>query len=324
MTEVTEIPENLLEAQLIKDEKEVKEGLKKVEELTEIQYLPGFENKVGFFPKLEDLEGNPVLARFSYGSEAPNMSSVFFDSDKGESEVTGDRNVRDFLDSQGFQGYPNVIQVLGKFEGDEPQIEEVDRDTLADKAKVVGNLVFTRDPEITLMIKPADCPVAVIYCKDEHGNPLVAIDHSGADATNAGITRQGAWALENILGVNLSQAQVAIFPGVSQKNYYITKEWEANGVVKKRQNGIPNMNWKDFITPSESNDPRAKRYVDITSALEMQLLEAGIKPENIQAYRVDTYEDAAKGIAFSRRYSGEHNGEHPGGNLVAVQLTSRK
>ncbi len=316
-------PQPTLEEQLFKDAQQVKEGLKRVEELSEIQYLSGFENKVGYFPKLEALEGKPVLARFSYGSEAPNMSSVFFDSDKGESEVTGDRNVRDFLDSQGFSNYPNVIQVLGKFEGDELQIEEVDRNTLSDKSKVVGNLVFTRDPEVTLIIKPADCPVAVIYCKDEHGNPLVAIDHSGADATNAGITRQGIWMLKNILGVDLSEAQVSIFPGVSQKNYYITKEWEANGVVKKRQNGIPKMNWKDFINPLESDDPRAKRYVDITSALEMQLLEAGIKPENIHAYRVDTYEDASKEIAFSRRYSGEHNGERPGGNLVAVQLTSK-
>jgi hypothetical protein len=55
----------------------------------------------------------------------------------------------------------------------------------------------------------------------------------------------------------------------------------------------------------------------------MQALQAGIKPENIQAYRRDTYKDAAQGIAYSRRYSDEHNREHDGGNLVAIQLATK-
>ena len=309
-----------LEEQLARDSQEVREKMGKVEELSEIKYLPGFENKVGFFPHLEGLEGQPVLARFSYGSEAPNMSSVFFDPTKGESSESGTRNTQDFLDSQGFTG--QAIQVLGKFEGNEPQIEEVNTDTLKAKTKVAGNLIFTRDPNVTLMIKPADCPVAVIYCKDENGNPLIAIDHAGADAVNAGITRQGIWALKNILGVDLSTAFVSVFPGVSKDNYFITKEWETpTGEIKKRANGIPKMNWGEYIDPLESDDPRQKRYVDILSALEMQLIEGGIPPENIQAYRVDTYEDATKEKAFSRRYSNEHNMARPGGQIVAVQLT---
>lgn len=317
MEEAAEL--NPLEQQLVEDVKGVREKLTKIDELTEITYVPGFENRVGLFPRLESLEGKPVLARFSYGGEAPNMSSVFFDSANGESSVTGDRSTRDFLESQGFTG--TVIQVLGKFEGNEPQIEEVDKHTVSDKAKAVGNLIFTRDPEVTLMIKPADCPTAVIYCKDEHGNPLVAIDHGGADAVNAGISRDGLWALKNILGVDLAQAQVVIFPGVSQKNFFITREWKtANGMIKRRDNGIPQINWREHISPAQTDDPEEKRYVDITSALEMQIIEAGVMPENMQVYRRDTYEDAANGLAYSRRYSGEHNGARPGGNLLAVQL----
>ncbi|HYM64939.1 MAG TPA: laccase domain-containing protein [Candidatus Sulfotelmatobacter sp.] len=322
MAETTDAT-NSLELQLAKDAKEVSEKMTRIEELTEIQYVPGFENKVGFFPKLESLEEGPVLARFSYGKDSPNMSSVFFDSAKGESSITGDRNTRDFLDSQGFTG--TVIQVLGKFEGNEPQIEEVDRDTASDKIKVVGNLVFTRDPEVTLIIKPADCPTAIIYCKDEHGNPLVAIDHGGADAVNAGITRQGVWALKNILGVDLSQAQVAIFPGVSQDNFFISREWKTTtGEIKRRDNGIPEMNWREHIKSAKTSDLEEKRYVDITSALEMQLLEAGIPPTNIQAYRRDTYKDAENGIAYSRRYSNDHARERDGGQVVAVQLKPDK
>ena len=317
--------ENPLERQLIQDHQEVLKKKEGVEEMTEIHFVPGFENRVGFFPKLENLEGQPVLARFSYGKDAPNMSSVFFDP-ISETAKMGEDNTKEFLESQGFTG--PLIQVLGKFGEGALQIEEVDRETVKDAGKVekiVGNYVFTRDPEVTLFIKPADCPVAVIYCKDEHGNPLVVIDHSGADATNAGITRQGVWALKNILGVDLSTAQVAIFPGVSQDNFFITKEWEANGQVKKRENGIPKMNWGEFIRPLDSTNPREKRFVDITSALEMQLIEAGILPTNIQAYRRDTYEDARNGLAFSRRFSGENQDENgnrarEGGQIVAVQL----
>lgn len=310
MAEITD----LIEHKFIQREKEVSEALKKVEEFTSVEFIPGFENKVGFFPKLENLDGQPVLARFSYGKDASNMSSVFFDSNKGESSVTGERNTRDFLESQEFVNYSNVIQVQGKFEGTEAQIEEVDLDTLKDKNKVVGNMIYTRDPNITLIIKPADCPVAVIYCKDKEGNPLVAIDHSGADACNAGITRQGLWYLRDQLGVDLSEAIIVVSPGVSKDNFYITNEPDRRG------NGIVERNWGDFISPRQTDDPSEKRYVDILSAFEMQAIQAGVLPSNIQSYRVDTYKDAAERRAFSRRYSAEHNGERPGGQIVAVQL----
>ncbi len=285
----------------------------KVSYLSQIQYLKDFENRVGYFPILENLAGKPVLARFSYGKYAPNMSSVFFDSAKGESELTGERNTRDFLKSQGFN--LNAISIRGKFQGTEAQIEEVSLETLDEKNIVVGNLIFTRDPRITLFIKPADCPVAVIYCQDENGNSLVAIDHSGADATNSGITTQGLLYLNEELGVDLTKATVSIFPSISQKNFYITNTPE------KRGNGIIEINWGEYISPKKTNDPKEERFVDITSALEMQAIKAGIKPQNIQAYRVDTYEDATRGNAFSRRYSNDHGGIRPGAQILAVMLS---
>lgn len=307
--------EDNIEQKFTQREQEVGEGLKQVEELTEIQYLPGFEDRVGHFPRLESLSGRPVLARFSYGKNSPNMSAVFYDKENS-SEIVGERNTRDFLHEQGFA--LNEIQILGKFEGTEAQIEEVSLDTLKDKSKVVGNVVFTRDSRITLIIKPADCPVAIVYAKDKDGNPLVAIDHSGVDAANAGMTRQGLWYLQDELGVDLSKATIAVFPGVSQKNFYIANEPERRG------NGIVERNWGDFITPKKTDDPSEKRYVDILSAFEMQAIQAGVKPGNIQAYRVDTYEDAALGKAYSRRYSDEHGGARPGGQIVAVQLRTKQ
>ncbi len=311
MAEVKQVVDNI-EAKLAAQGQEVMEGIKKVAELSDIEYVPGFEGRVGLFPKLEALPNMPVIARFSYGKKAPNMSAVFFDNDKGESEVTNARNRKEFFKSQGFG--ENVIQIKGKFEGTEAQIEEVSLETLQDKPFIVGNLIFTRDPRLTMYILPADCATVVIYAKDKDGHDLVAIDHCGADAENAGITRQGLWYLQDELGVDLAEAIAVVFPGVSQDNYFITNEPERRG------NGIIERNWGPFISPKKTDDPSEKRYVDILSAFEMQALQAGMRAENIQAYRRDTYQDAADGIAYSRRYSGEHGGAHNGGNLVAVQL----
>lgn len=327
MDKIFEI-QNPLDKQLQREQQAIREGVRQIEEFPEIKYVPGFEQSVGFFPSLESIEGHPVLARFSYGEKAPNMSSVFFDSDNGESEVTGDRNTREFLESQGFTG--PFIQALGKFEGREAQIEEVDLDTLKDKVKVVGNVVFTRDPRITLIIKPADCPTGILYCKDSLGNDVTAIIHGGADAINAGLTRQGLQALQIELGVDLSEARLAIFPGVSKDNFFISRQWRLpNGEIRRRETGIFPLNWGEFISEQKTDDPEEKRYVDITSAFEMQALQAGMSVENIQAYRRDTYEDADAKIAYSRRYTNEMEKKtgkrvRDGGQIVATQITPQK
>ncbi len=160
------MPETNLEAKIATSQDQVEKAVDNVNHLFEVEFLPGFEERVGYFPILEHLPGRPVLARFSYGLNAGNMSAKFFDSNRGESEVTNERNRREFLQQQGFPDYPNVLQVVGKFEGLEPQVEEVNVDTLKDKTKAVGNIIFTRQPGFTLDIIPADCPTGGLSCED--------------------------------------------------------------------------------------------------------------------------------------------------------------
>ncbi|MBI3984552.1 MAG: laccase domain-containing protein [Candidatus Levybacteria bacterium] len=314
MAEVKQVSDNI-EAKITARKERITQEVDKIDTLFEVEHLPGFEDRVGYFPILDNLAGRPVLARFSYGKNAPNMSAKFFDNNKGESEVTNERNRREFLEQLGFPNYPFVLQTVGAFEGAEPQIEEVNVDTLKDKTKVVGNIVFTRDPELTLDIIPADCPTGVLYCKDSQGNPIAAILHGGADALNAGMIRQGLWVLRDEYGVDLSQAVLGIAPGVLAKNYFITNEPERRG------NGIIERNWGDYITEKTTDDPSEKRYVDLTSAFVMQALEAGLNTDNIQTYGgVDTYQDASDEKAYSRRYYNEHDKKRPGGQILAVRL----
>lgn len=279
--------------------------------LDQIQYLPGFEEKAGYFPILQNLQASPVKAVFSYGLKAPNYSSAYFDK-VNESSLNGERNTKDFLNEHGFS--LKTIEVRGKFEGKEPQIEEVSLETLKKKDTVVGNDIFTRDPKITLIIKPGDCPVAVIYGRDKDENPFVALFHSGADATNAAMTGQGLLYLKDVYGVNLGRVVFAVFPGISSKNFYITND------TGKRETGIIDKNWGEYVSLKKTNDPSEKRYVDIKKALITQALRVGVLPLNVQAYKVDTYEDAKEGRAYSHRYTVEHNGERPGRHILGVAL----
>lgn len=304
-----------LETKIAAVQDQVERDVDRVDHLLQAEFLPGFEERVGYFPILENLPGRPVLARFSYGLNAGNMSAKFFDSNRGESEVTNERNRREFLQQQGFPDYPSVLQVVGKFEGLEPQVEEVNLDTLKDKTKAVGNIVFTRQPGLTLDIIPADCPTGGLSCEDGQQNPIAGIMHGGADSLNAGLVRQGLWVLRDEYGVDLSKTVLAISPGVLAKNYFITNE------PQRRGSGIIERNWGPYITEKVTDDPSEKRHVDLTSAFVMQAIQAGILPEHIQTYAgVNTYEDAGNGRAYSRRYSSEHDGARPGGQLFAVTL----
>ena len=177
-----------LENHILEQEQAVKAEIKKIQELPDVHFLPGQEEWVGIFPMFEDDPEMPVLARFSYGLNAPNMSAVFCDkavlSDQ-EGKDLGTKNTQDFLEAQGFKG--RVIQVLGKFiptddeikngkfSPAEAQIEEVNSNTLKDQ--IFGNVVFTRDKNIVLTIKPADCDVFVFYCQDSEGNDITGIIH---------------------------------------------------------------------------------------------------------------------------------------------------
>lgn len=64
MPETTQVSDNI-EAKIAAREGQVIEAVDQVDTLFEVEYLPGFEDRVGYFPILEHLPGSPVLARFS-------------------------------------------------------------------------------------------------------------------------------------------------------------------------------------------------------------------------------------------------------------------
>lgn len=209
-----------------------------------------------------------------------------------------------------------------------------------------ANFVFTRDPNLLMAIKPADCPIVVGYCKDEFGNDLIFIDHSGADACNANLSYQGMRYLRDELGVDMSQVKLTILPGVSKEYYDISNEPERRG------NGIADESWKEFIdekypdyivegilvsdsryknmSEKEKELRKAeirngqKRHVDIAEATVMQLLQAGASPENMEVILDDSYEAARQGRAHSHRFTMQNDGKNKGRDVVMYQLVGEK
>ena len=334
----------------IERDNEVRELSKKVERLHEIEYAPGFENYAAVAPMFEQELKDKVRLRFSWGKDAPNMSAKHFDPSNNETPEGNLQNYDDFLESQGFTLPPDTAHIIGNFQGTQYQKEEVATDPsdphFEEQLELSANFVFTRNPNITLTIKPADCPIVIGYCKDKFGNDLVFIDHSGADAANASMSRQGLLYLRDELGVDLSKIKAVMLPGVSKENYFITNEPERRG------NGISEESWKDAIdqkypdyivegllqsspgfaemSPAQKEAKREeirngqKRHVDIPEATIWQLVDAGIPPENIQAIIVDSYESARNGEAYSHRFTTENGGKRKGRGIVAVQLLSNK
>jgi copper oxidase (laccase) domain-containing protein len=304
--------------------------------LTGIQYLPGFEGRAASVPIIENLQGHPVNLAFSWGKDAPNMSSKYVDTANGETPEGNKQHVDTFLAEHGFSDFSHAIVIIGKFEGVQQQIEKVGSNYInvdpeakkGEEKEVKANYVITQDDETVLLIRPADCPVVIIYAKDRDGKPLIVVDHCGREAINAGMPRQGAGHLKDKYGVDLSQATAAILPGMARKIYFITDD------IHRWGNSIVERNWGEQHIDAKVDDPSRdeelgiernedgiqKRHVNMTGATIMQLIEAGFDPKNIQAYDVDSFEAAMNGESFSHRLINDYGGKRQGRFLVAVQL----
>lgn len=311
MSQESQIPD--IETLLAKDQVRIKKELGEITEFTDMTFVPGKDEQVGYWVNLE--EEGLVLARCSYGFRAPSMSTVYEDLATGHTKETGFTNRKAFLEQNGFRGQ-RVFQTRGQVIGDKPQILEVDEHS--QEAVVDANVLFSRDPNVIMIIASSDCPTAVLSARDEHGNPVTGLLHGGAQSINFGLIRQGMQALQSEIGLDMSSAVVGIFPGM--ENYTLSRWFkDKDGVIKPRYEGLYPVNVNGFLEPAKTDDPLEKRRIDLLSAMEMQLLQAGMRAENILAVRRDTYADAQEGRVFSHRLMVDANGR-PGANLIATQL----
>jgi len=284
--------------------------------MTEIEYKPGQENKIARFDSLDQL---PIHYGFSYGTESRNMSPVY----PGEETVDIVKGrIATFLDDCGME-YKNVANTVGSFEGTHLQMHEVVFEDLTGQleTKFEANFIFTRDPRVVLSIRPGDCNVSILYCKDKRGREIVGLIHSSAMSANMGLPRYAIQHLINEEEVDPSTIRIAITPGISKDNYTLNEdEYTLKGETYSRT--IAENNWKQHIDPKDLTLPdNQQRPVDIFGATVMQYVEEGIDPSHIEGYDIDTFKGSADGVTFSHRHS-VVNKKPEARYMIAVQLRS--
>ena len=310
----------------------------------EAKYKTGFEDKIAEFEIFDEL---PVKTGFSWGEKSKSMAFKWNefggegeDLDENQRDVVRSR-ITGFLNPIGIK-YPGdgIIHMLGIFEGSQDQFQVVDISDLdqdLDETEVKANFVYTYDPNVAIVIRPADCNMSVIYAKNREGQDLVGFIHSSGLSVDAGIPRKAIRHLLEVEDIDIASIRIGITPGISYENYTMAEVGEirddetldADGLKKIQKSKIIESNWRnDHISERVSEGDTERRHVDILGATIMQYIESGLNPNQIEAYDVDTFLSMQERRGFSHRLW-EVSKEvgipaKPGRYMVAVKLDSGK
>jgi copper oxidase (laccase) domain-containing protein len=271
-----------------------------VSALDEVQYV---QDGIGHFPHLS---GGPITHGFSWGPGSENMSFAYHE---GDPDIIKERN-RIFLGSLGMTDSHAVLVGSGKA----PKLVDVNPDFIAaleDKDRngvAVAHSLFTVLRHQPLAIRPADCSTAVVQGFTGEGVPLAGIIHGSRNELNAGFSRAGVEYCKAHYGCAPEDIRIGIVPSLRAERHRINREDVGRLVT------VPA--WDKHLT----YDDEGNAYVDGAGMAISQFTAAGIPPENIAHYDVDTYASSATGEGFSHRYSTQHPGQRIGRFMVAVQI----
>ncbi len=133
-------------------------------------------------------------------------------------------------------------------------------------------LIDTKCPNIVIGHRMADCPVIIA---EDIKNQVVAVSHCGAKQINREVPKWTIKALKKEVNSDSKNIKIYIGSCIKRKNYQYNQypKWATNKKV-----------WKESIT-KEGNI----YYIDLVSSIKSQLIEEGIKEENIKESPIDTY-----------------------------------
>jgi YfiH family protein len=139
-----------------------------------------------------------------------------------------------------------------------------------------------------LLIRTADCTPVLFY--DKNSEAIGAV-HSGREGTRKNIIRQLVKAMQSKYQSNPGDIQVWIGAGICKNHYQVSPSVWQEFAHSCRQ---------DNIIIDESDEP----FIDVQDVILQQLLQSGIRPENIKQNQICTYESEAH---FSFRRDGTNN-----------------
>jgi len=239
-------------------------------------------------PKLGLEKG--LIHGFSSVSEG-NMSFLWGDED----DVLRNR--------KGFLGQLNVdsekCAVMSIF--DDNRIALIESGTkvgIGKDNRIPSDALVTDQRNIFLFLLIADCLPVILY---EPKSEILALVHCGWRSTDAGLLEKVIGFLKERFSVAPGGLIVGIGPGIHKESYKYTDP------PQKRLPG-----WKDFL----ADLPDGRTAIDIIGYGKRQLIEAGVKEENIEISDIDTAADST----FFSHYRSKKTGEAEGRFAAVVGM----
>lgn len=145
------------------------------------------ENGPTVFTTARSLAGNMSPAYNQYGHDmSPEEKKVAAEENLVTAfEANGIKKENGFimLPQQNWSGELGVVYVDDEFTPGENENPVVAKDR--------ADLLITKNPDVALVCRPADCPVLTVYGTDAEGNEVLGLLHVGWQGLNAGYLEQG-------------------------------------------------------------------------------------------------------------------------------------
>lgn len=158
-----------------------------------------------------------------------------------------------------------------------------------EEEKPSADAIITNIPKLTLCVMVADCTPILLF--DKKNNSIASI-HAGRAGTMQKIVINTINNMINKLGSNPNNIIACIGPCISVTNYPISPEAEKSVLYSLGRESISYIN--------------KKAHFDLKHENTTQLLDIGVRKENIEVANICTYEN--NNLFFSERHDGKPTG----------------
>ncbi len=256
-----------------------------------------FKDSIGDFLRL----AKKVKHGFSWGKSWGNMSCAI-----GDLEIAKNNTIK-FLSEGKFGSIEDSINMIPQHQEkivwiDQKIISNLENNTYG--KEIECDAFFTSQKKLTLVVKPADCVIAIVYAKLKD-QPIIGFIHAGWRGVDLGLPRKAINYLVKEMGVDINTIEIGITPHLLPSSF----------IAPHLNEYHHKDNWQDSIIKMDNG-----YMVDMGKATINQLIEAGVKTGNIEYYQIDTFENALKGEAFSYRAHKNETNIPNGRFMVVVRL----
>ena len=278
--------------------------------MTVVTSISGRETRLHPHPKTRD--GGSI-------SYAGNMSEMWGNKDLSDDERVADarQNVDNFVRQPGIDKDPANVRILLPQRSYGIPLQVIDIDSLpvdpenkaAKSIEDRGDMLVTRNPEIILGVRPADCPVMFMTGFDEEGKAVYGLAHIAYDGARAGFVAQ---AVEQFLaqGVPLESMRINITAGGQAENFlYVGDNDPLEGTT-----GLEDL-YVNLRNVVEDGKNKIAFGIDTPNFVYKELLRAGLSPYQLNLDTSDTAslvsQYSSHGRAERSRRAWVANGSNP-------------